>query len=93
LETHVLHNTLVALVAAVALGVPAATTALAAGHAHVGGHGGYAMAGHSRGGHVARYYGGGYRNGPVYYDSCSGYGYGGCGVGGAVGGIISNFVY
>ena len=37
--------------------------------------------------------GGGYRNGPVYYDSCSGYGYGGCGVGGAVGGIISNFVY
>jgi hypothetical protein len=87
------HNTLIALVAAVTLGLPAATTALAAGHA-AGGHRGYAMANHSRGGYGARYYGGGYRGGPIY-DSCAGYDYrtGGCGVGGAVGNIIGNFVY
>jgi hypothetical protein len=97
LEAHVLRNTLIALVAAAALGLPAATTASAAGHAHAGGRGGYAMAGHNRGGHVAGY-GGGYRTGPIY-DSCSGYGSGygyrngGCGVGGAIGGIIGNFVY
>ena len=94
LEANVLHNTLIAFVAVVALGLPAATTALAAGHPAAGGHRGYAMANHSRGGHGARYYGGGYRGGPIY-DSCSGYGYGygGCGVGGAVGNIIGNFVY
>ncbi len=33
------------------------------------------MAGHARGGHVTRYYGGGYRTGPIY-DSCPGYAYG-----------------
>jgi hypothetical protein len=90
-----LHKTLIALVAAVALGLPVATTALAAGHAHAGGHGGYAIGGHGRGGHVGRY-GGRYSSGPIY-DSCSGYGYGNgygdCGVGGTVGGIIGNFVY
>jgi uncharacterized membrane protein len=93
LEAHVLHNTLIALIAAVAIGLPT-TTALAAGHASAGGHRGYAMANHNRGGHGARYYGGGYRNGPIY-DSCAGYGYrtDGCGVGGAVGNIIGNFVY
>ena len=89
-----LHNTLIALVAAIALGLPAATTALAAGHAPAGGHRGYAAANHSGGGHGARYYRGGYRGGPIY-DSCAGYGYrsGGCGVGGAIGDIIGNFVY
>ncbi len=78
-----LHKTLIALAASVALGcLPMATTALAA---H--GHGGHAVAGHARGGHVARSgggrvarsggggYGGGYVNGPIY-DSCAGYGYG-----------------
>jgi hypothetical protein len=54
----VLHKTLIALAAAVALGcVPAATNALAAGHP--GGHGGgghggggHAMGGHAMGGHA-----------------------------------------
>jgi hypothetical protein len=92
LEANVLHNTLIALVAAVALGLPAVTTALAAGHAPAGGHGGYAMTNHSRGGHGGRYYGSGYRGGPIY-DNCAGYGYRGCGVGGAVGNIIGDFVY
>jgi hypothetical protein len=80
LEAHVLHKTLIVFAAAAALGcLPMATTALAA---H--GHGGHAMVGHARGGHIARYghgarygggYGGGYVNGPIY-DSCAGYGYG-----------------
>jgi hypothetical protein len=91
LEANVFHNTLIALIAAVALGLPA-TTALAAGHAPAGGHRGYAMTNHSRGGHGARYYGSGYRGGPIY-DNCAGYGYRGCGVGGAVGNIIGDFVY
>jgi len=88
----VLHKTLVALAAAVALGcVPVATNALAsdhpgnhasAGHAaagHVTSR--HSMAGYARSGHVARY-GGGYRHGTIYngpiYDSCPGYspGYG-----------------
>ena len=91
-----LHNTIIVLVAAVALGLP--VTASAAGHAPAGGHRGYAMANRSGGGHGARYYGGGYRSGPIY-DSCAGYGYGygyrtgGCGVGGAIGNVIGNFVY
>lgn len=94
LEAHVLHNTLIVLVAAVAVGIPMATTALAAGHAPAGGHRGYAMANHSRGGHGTRYYGNGYHGGPIY-DNCTGYGYrtGDCGVGGTVGNIIGNFVY
>jgi hypothetical protein len=73
----VLHKTLIALTAAVALScVPMATSASAAGHpgGHGGGHaaGGHAMGGHATGGHaaggyargnhVARY-GGGYRGG------------------------------
>jgi len=83
----VLHKTLVALAAAVALGcVPVATNALAsdhpgnhasAGHAaagHVTSR--HSMAGYARSGHVARY-GGGYRHGTIYngpiYDSCPGY--------------------
>jgi hypothetical protein len=73
----VLHKTLIACAAAVALGcVPVATNALAAPHGHGGD--GHAMAGHARGGHVARY-GGGRGIGPIY-DSCPGYGYayGGC---------------
>ena len=85
-----LHRTLVAFAAAVALGcVPVATNALAAGHPS-----GHATArgssGHvaSRGGHVAGGYAGGYRGryaggrGPIYnsyggdYTGCSGYSYG-----------------
>ena len=85
-----LHRTLVAFAAAVALGcVPVATNALAVGHPS-----GHATArgssGHvaSRGGHVADGYAGGYRGryaggrGPIYnsyggdYTGCSGYGYG-----------------
>ncbi len=74
-----LHKTLIAFAAAVALGcVPVATIASAAPHGHVGR--GHTVAGHIRGGHVARYrgghvarYRGGYDNGPVY-DSCAGYG-------------------
>jgi hypothetical protein len=84
------HRTLVAFVAAVALGcVPVATSALAAPHGHGGG--GHATAGHARGGHVAGRYGGGYRSGPIY-DSCQGYGYGynnGCAGNGLVGGVIN----
>jgi hypothetical protein len=80
-EAHVLHKTLIALVAAAALGcLPMATTALAAPHHGHGGH----VAAHGGGGHYARSggggyygggYGGGYVNGPIY-DSCAGYGYG-----------------
>ena len=91
LEAHVLHKTLIALVAAVALGcVPMTTTAFAAGHGHGGGHAGghagghggghagYARAGgYAHGGRYARGGGGGYYvgGGPIY-DSCAGYGYG-----------------
>lgn len=75
-----LHKTLIACVAVVALsGVPAATNALAAGHP--GGHAsvehgatGHAMAGPAHRGHAAGFargsrvarYGRGYRNGPIY---------------------------
>lgn len=91
-----LHKTLIACAAAVALGcLPMATTALAAAHPHaVGGH---AMAGHARAGHAAgRYYGGGYSNGPIY-NSCAGYGYGGCPgygvplVGGLINGVLGGY--
>jgi|ERR1700730_2757269 hypothetical protein len=85
-----LHRTLVAFAAAVALGcVPVATNALAAGHpsghATARGSSGHAA---SRGGHVAGGYAGGYRGryaggrGPIYnsyggdYTGCSGYSYG-----------------
>jgi hypothetical protein len=72
----VLHKTLIALAAAVALGcMLVATNALAAGHpaSHASarhaaaGHatGRRSMAGYARSGHVARY-GGGYRHGPIY---------------------------
>jgi hypothetical protein len=87
-EAHVLHKTLIALAAAVALGcLPMATAALAAhghgGGGHAAGHGGGGhVAGHGGGAHYARggggggrYYGGGYSSGPIY-DSCAGYGYG-----------------
>jgi len=97
-----LHKTLIALAAAVALGcVPVATNALAAGHSgghggggHAGGHaiGGHAMGGHARGGHVARY-GGGYRSGPIY-DRCGSYscpGYGVPLVGGLIGGVLGGY--
>jgi hypothetical protein len=87
-----LHRTLVAFAAAVALGcVPVATNALAAGHpsghAAARGSSGHAA---SRRGHVGGGYAGGYRGGyaggrgPIYnsygggYTGCSGYGYGGC---------------
>jgi hypothetical protein len=78
-----LHKTLIAFAAAVALGcVPLATNALAAppGHGHPGGH-----AVHARGGHVGAHYGGGYNgnngyngyNGYYgYSNGCPGYGYG-----------------
>jgi hypothetical protein len=88
----VLHKTLIAFVAAVALGcVPMATTALAAhgggggghggGHASGGGHGG-GHAGYARGGYghgYARGGGGGgyYAGGGPLYNSC-GYGYNAC---------------
>ncbi len=95
-----LHKTLVAFAAAVALGcVPLATNALAApshGHGRTGGH---AM--HACGGHVGARYGrvyNGYRAGPVY-DSCGGYygpgygcpGYGVPFVGGVINGILGGY--
>ena len=90
-----LHKTLVAAVAAVALGcVPMATDALAGPYGH-----GRHMVTDYRGGHVVRY-GGGYRTGPIY-DSCSGYGYGygygGCRgygvplVGGVINGVFGGY--
>jgi hypothetical protein len=63
--------------------------------------GGYGSAGYARGGRVVvrsgggGYYGGGgpvYDNGPIY-DSCSGYGYGGCpGYGVPIVGAVINSV-
>ena len=102
-----LHKTLIALAAAVALGcVPAATSASAAGHpggghsaGHpVGGHavGGRATAGHTRigsgGRHVARYRGG-YHSGPIY-NSCGYYncpGYGVPLVGSLIDGVLGGY--
>jgi hypothetical protein len=102
----VLHKTLIALAAAVALGcVPVATNSLAADHPAnhasarhaAGGHavGGHAMVGYAHGGHVARY-GSGYRTGPIY-NSCAGYSYGRCPgygvplVGGVINGILGGY--
>jgi hypothetical protein len=69
-----LHKTLIALTAAVALGcLPMATNALAGNHRAGHAVGGHAVGGHARGGHFARY-GGGYRAGGPIYDSCAGYG-------------------
>jgi hypothetical protein len=98
----VLHKTLIALAAAVALGcVPAATSASAAGHpggGHPTGHavGGHAAGGHARigsgGRHVARY-GSGYRSGPIYntcgYYNCPGYGV--PFVGGLIDGVLGGY--
>ncbi len=96
------HKTLIALVAAVALGcVPAATSASAGGHpggGHPAGHpvSGHAAGGHARigygGRHVARY-GGGYHSGPIY-NSCGYYncpGYGVPLVGGLIDGVLGGY--
>jgi hypothetical protein len=78
----VFHKTIIAVIAAVALGcVSVVTNALAADHpggAHSGGQalGGHAMGGYAGGGHGARY-GGGYHGGPIY-DTCDGYHGNGC---------------
>ena len=97
-----LHKTLIALAAAVALGcVPAATVASAAGHpggGHSAGHavGGHAAGGHARigsGGHHVARYGGGYRSGPIY-NSCGYYncpGYGVPLVGGLIDGVLGGY--
>ena len=96
-----LHKTLIALAAAVALGcVPAATSAFATddpGGGHPAGHavGGHAAGGHARigpgGRHVARY--GGYRSGRIY-NSCGYYncpGYGVPIVGGLIDGVLGGY--
>jgi hypothetical protein len=88
----VLHKTLVALAAAVALGcVPVATNALAASHPSNHENARHAATGHATGRHSMA----GYVRGGQIYDSCPGYGpgygygYGGCpGYGGVVGGLI-----
>ncbi len=92
-----LHKTLIAFAAAVALGcVPAATSASAASHPGGGHPAGHAVGGHARigfGGRRVARYGGVYHSGPIY-NSCGYYNCPGYGVplfGGLIDGVLSGF--